>query len=364
MACFICLDENPPPIRMGCACRGSAGNAHVECLTQMAKFQGRYGDAMWTKCQTCKQEFTGPMLVHLAQAWESAVKDGTEADKLAAECAQLAALVKAGHAEDALESLRALHRRCVRKFGSCHPDTCTVGGNLAAALVRMKRFQEAEILQLDVLRVLHRMLGRKHPETMWHENTLGMILSKQGKYDEAGNIQAKLWRAYAAALGQEHKTTLTAASNLATTRAYQTKFAEAAEIQRLVLQAQARLLGPEHPDTLLSAGNLGSSLVLVGACDEAEQLLQSVLASYKKLGRADRMDVVSGTLAMAQEMKARLHPVGTRVRVRGLVSKPEYNGKTARVVALHTCTESIRYRVVLDDGKELLVKPECLERDV
>jgi hypothetical protein len=199
---------------------------------------------------------------------------------------------------------------------------------------------------------------------MWHENTLAMILSKQGKYDEAGKIQANLWRAYAAALGKEHKTTLTAASNLATTLAYQTKFAQAAEFQRLVLQAQTRLLGPEHPDTLLSAGNLGSSLVLVGACDEAEQLLQSVLASYKKLGRADRMDVVSGTLAMAQEMKARLHPVGTRVRVRGLVSKPEYNGKTARVVALHTGTESIRYRVVLDDGKELLVKPECLERDV
>jgi hypothetical protein len=49
----------------------------------------------------------------------------------------------------------------------------------------MKKFQEAEILQLDVLRVLDRMLGRKHPETMWHENTLAMILSKQGKYDEA-----------------------------------------------------------------------------------------------------------------------------------------------------------------------------------
>jgi hypothetical protein len=228
----------------------------------------------------------------------------------------------------------------------------------------MKKFQEAEILQLDVLRVLHRMLGRKHPETMWHENTLAMILSKQRKYDEAEKIQRHVWHTYARALGEEQKPTLTAASNLATTLAYQLKFAEAAAIQRMVLRAQERLLGPEHPDTLLSAGNLGSSLVLVGACDEAEQLLHSVLASYKTLGRADRMDVVSRNLAKAQEMKAQLHPVGTRVRVRGLVSKPEYNGKTARVVALHTGTESIRYRVVLDDGKELLVKPECLERDV
>jgi hypothetical protein len=69
-------------------------------------------------------------------------------------------------------------------------DTCTVGGNLAA-LLKMKKFQEAEILRLDVLRVLRRMLGRKHPETMRHENTLAVILSKQGKCDEGAMAQRK-----------------------------------------------------------------------------------------------------------------------------------------------------------------------------
>ena len=144
--------------------------------------------------------------------------------------------------------------------------------------------------------------------------------------------------------------------------AYQLKLADALSIQRMVLEAQGRLLGKEHPDTLLSAGNLGSSLVQVGAFDEAEQLLQSVLASYEKLRRADRMEVVSRTLALAQTTKAAMCQADDRVRVRGLVSKPEYNGKAARVVAFDT--ESCRYRVVLDDGKELLVKAACLERDV
>ena len=73
-------------------------------------------------------------------------------------------------------------------------------------------------------------------------------------------------------------------------------------------------------------------------------------------------ELASHTLKVAQEMKARLFPTGTRVRVRGLVAKPEYNSKTARVVAFDA--RSSRYRVVLDDGKQLLVKAACLERDV
>jgi hypothetical protein len=302
------------------------------------------------------------MQLALTQSWKLAATHEAAAVQFAAECARLTALTENGQAGDALAPMRDLYEQCVRKLGVGHPHTCTVGGNLAAVLHKMKKFQEAEIMQLDVLRVLRCMLGPEHPDTMRQESTLAMILSKQGKYDEARKIQTSLWRRYAAALGAEHKTTLTEASNLATTMAYQLNVADAASIQRMVLEAQRRLLGPEHPNTLLSAGNLGSSLALLGACDEAEQLLQSVLASYKRLGLTEHMDLVSRTLAMAQARKAALFPADTRVRVRGLVSKPEYNGKAARVVAFDA--QSGRHRVVLDDGKELLVKAACLERDV
>jgi hypothetical protein len=32
--CIICLDNDPPPIQSGCACRGDAGLAHVECRAE------------------------------------------------------------------------------------------------------------------------------------------------------------------------------------------------------------------------------------------------------------------------------------------------------------------------------------------
>ena len=101
------------------------------------------------------------------------------------------ALAQTGQAEAALGPLRTLHRRCVLAFGEGHPDTCTVGGNLAAALVRREKFSEAESLQLKLLRVVRRMLGPNHLATMRHEHTLAMILSKQRRYSEAEDIQRK-----------------------------------------------------------------------------------------------------------------------------------------------------------------------------
>lgn len=365
MACFICLQESPPPIRTGCACRGSAGVAHPECLRDSATFQEQHRPHAWTKCQTCNHDYTGELQIALTQAWVSEATNRQDADKLAAESARLGALVQTGQAEAALDPLRTLYGRCVLEFGESHPDTCTVGGNLAVALVRQEKLSEAESLQLKLLLVVRRMLGPNHLETMRHEHTLAMILSKQRRYSEAEDIQRRVWRTYADALGEEDTRTLNVASTLATTLAYQLKLADAATLQRLVLQAQQRLLGLEHPNTLLSAANLGSTLLHLGAWDEAEQLLQPVLESYEKLRPhiAQRnMELASHTLKVAQEMKARLFPTGTRVRVRGLVAKPEYNSKTARVVAFDA--RSSRYRVVLDDGKQLLVKAACLERDV
>ena len=53
-------------------------------------------------------------------------------------------------------------------------------------------------------------------------------------------------------------------------------------------------------------------------------------------------------------------PAGTRVLVQRLVAKPEYNGKRARVLSFDKRGTG-RYTVVLDDGRELSLKPECVE---
>ena len=100
--CLICLDRNPPPIQMrcacrkefpllfaevrpiqsGCACRGAAGLAHQACRARAAKaLVLRKGSTeWWRKCQTCHQNFTGPMRQGLADAWWQMVRDRAEVD--------------------------------------------------------------------------------------------------------------------------------------------------------------------------------------------------------------------------------------------------------------------------------------------
>ena len=46
--------------------------------------------------------------------------------------------------------------------------------------------------------------------------------------------------------------------------------------------------------------------------------------------------------------------------VQRLVSKPEHNGKRARVLSFDALTG--RYAVALDDGKELSLKAECVAK--
>ena len=72
--CHICLEASPLPIQSGCACRGAAGLAHVDCRIQVATvLRVNKGLQVWWECQTCLQPFTGGMSAGLADAWWSEV---------------------------------------------------------------------------------------------------------------------------------------------------------------------------------------------------------------------------------------------------------------------------------------------------
>jgi hypothetical protein len=56
--CTICLESDPPPIQSGCACRGDAGLAHIECRISAAEYQQKLSSSgpsnllAWTECPT------------------------------------------------------------------------------------------------------------------------------------------------------------------------------------------------------------------------------------------------------------------------------------------------------------------------
>jgi hypothetical protein len=203
--------------------------------------------------------------------------------------------------------------------------------------------------------------------------SLAAALSGQGKDAEAEPVQRELHALRTRLLGAEHADTLMGASQLTSTLSNLGKHAEAEQIIREVLAAERRVLGAEHPDTLTSESNLAVSLLHQGKHAAAEALLHDLAPLQSRVLGADHpntRNTVAGLdyLRSLRPSSARpseangksILPAGTRVLVQRLVAKPELNGMRATVLSFDK--RAGRYKVALDDGKELSLKAECVTR--
>ena len=135
--CVICLDSTPPLIQSGCACRGDAGLAHVACRVKAAEWQAAENKSKaWTRCQTCKQKFTGSMQLGLAEARWSKVQGRPKQDKarLKAALKMASALRGQGKYAEAAKMEREVLAVRQQVLGAKHPETLTSAGNLAKTL--------------------------------------------------------------------------------------------------------------------------------------------------------------------------------------------------------------------------------------
>jgi tetratricopeptide (TPR) repeat protein len=356
-ACIICLDTSPPPIQLGCACRGDSGLAHIACLVEVAASQRAHrGVDAWTVCQTCKQDFTGAMQRGLAEAWRSRVAEheaAESAERLFAESTLAKSLLDEGKYVQAEPMLRKLHKVYMRMFGPEHPnslttaahlasslsgqgkfvdaeridrevlgaqkralglehpDTLAAAGNLAGSLSRQRKYAEAEAIQREVLIVLKRILGHEHPKALATAGNLAVSLSCQGKQAEAEAIQRELLGAQRRVLGQEHPHTLRTANDLATTLSRQNKHDDAEAMKREVMGVLKRVLGSEHPDTLAAANNLATTLSHQHKYAEAEQMLQFTLASCQRVlgpSHPDTLATATNLEICSEILRARIRP--------------------------------------------------------
>jgi hypothetical protein len=64
--------------------------------------------------------------------------------------------------------------------------------NLALVLRGQKKYDEAERMHREVVKVTKRALGKEHPYTLTSMNNLILVLSDQGKYDEAKQMNREV----------------------------------------------------------------------------------------------------------------------------------------------------------------------------
>ncbi|KAF8987060.1 hypothetical protein BDQ17DRAFT_1315163 [Cyathus striatus] len=164
-----------------------------------------------------------------------------------------------------------------RILGKEHPDTLESMHNLAITLQNLGKWKEAEVLQIQVLEMGTKILGKEHPHTLSAMNNLASTLQSLGKWTEAEVLQIQVLEMYTRILGKEHPGTLSIMNNLALTLQKMGKWTEAKVLHIQALEMRTRILGKEHPNTLISMNNLALTLQDMGKWTEAEVLHIQVL---------------------------------------------------------------------------------------
>ncbi|KAI0864540.1 kinesin light chain 1 [Xylaria cubensis] len=171
-------------------------------------------------------------------------------------------------------------------LGREHPDTLSSMNNLGNAFNNQGKYKEAEEIYRKTLELRKKVLGKMHPDTLGSMNNLGNALYNQRNYEKAEGIYRQTLELKKKVLGKEHSDILGSMKNLGNVLYNQGKYEEAEGIYRQTLELRKRVLGKEHPATLCSMKNLGNVLYNQGKYEEAEGIYRKTLELEQKvLGR-------------------------------------------------------------------------------
>jgi hypothetical protein len=287
--CWICLEDAHLPPHMGCACRGSAGFAHIVCLIGYAtvEFGKSNKSHAWDECHVCKQKFTGSVELAMAREWFRQSKQHREQAKGAAQqrltdrihldagdCLANALFNAKKNPDEALALFHKLHAESTRVHGVSHPRTLGIAGNLGAALSGLGRFKQAErVLRLASDEAAVRQVEYPNGESgipaselrkliRSIDGNLAVTLMNNGKNDEAGQIMQRLVEMHRSDVGPNDLSTLTSECNLAALISQTPhRMREASEMIIDTLTRSLRKVGAEHPFTMHVSTSLSQLLV-------------------------------------------------------------------------------------------------------
>ena len=220
--CFICTQalhwKTREGLVRGCACRGTAGFAHVSCLAEQAKIllaeaeennlSAKVCEERWTRWQTCslcEQDYHGVVRCALGWAcWKTYLGrpegDGPRgmamtqlgnglfgaqqyADALSVEEAKLSLLRRIGapegriliaqgnlagtydalgRSEEALSMRRDVYAGYLKAFGEEHVESLVAAHNYATSLIDLHHHAEVRSLMLETMPVARRVLGESN----------------------------------------------------------------------------------------------------------------------------------------------------------------------------------------------------------
>ena len=224
--CYICTQALHWKTKEGlvrmCACRGTAGFAHVSCLAEQAKIllteaeENNLSDKVkqtrwerWHDCSLCEQRYHGVVACALGWAcWK--IYLGRPEANVARQMAMSVlggGLHGAGHNEDELsvrEAELAMHRR----LGGSESAILTAQSSLANTYQMLGRFEEALHLRRVVYSGFVRIYGEEHGETSLPACNYVVSLLTLKHFEEAKSLLRKTVPVARRFLGESSEITL------------------------------------------------------------------------------------------------------------------------------------------------------------
>jgi tetratricopeptide (TPR) repeat protein len=154
--------------------------------------------------------------------------------------------------------------------------------NLANVYYAQGKYQEAEALYTQTIRVQRRVLGPQHPDTLASTSDLAGAYAAQGKYKEAEALYSQDLEIERRVLGPEHPDLLGTVSNITSMYQREGKYALAETYAIQALAGRRNALGSEDADTMASAADLALAYLSQGEFAKAEPLGRESLDFYQK----------------------------------------------------------------------------------
>ena len=268
--CYICTQalhwKTKEGLVRGCACRGTAGFAHVSCLAEQVKIL--YGEAeennlglkvlnerwkRWHTCSLCEQEYHGVVACALGWAcWKTYVGRPETAHVRGMAINQLGnGLSEGKQSEDAL-SVREVELSLARRRGADEDDILIAQGNIAITYHRLGRLEEANRMLRDVYSGRLKLKGKEHPLALAAANNYADSLLSLQRLEEAKSLYRKTIPVARRVVGDDDELTLMMRQNYARALhkdpdATLNDFREAVAILEETERIAQRVLGGSYP---------------------------------------------------------------------------------------------------------------------
>jgi hypothetical protein len=264
--CYICTQalhwKTKEGLVRGCACRGTAGFAHVSCLAEQAKILLAEAEennkpkypvvARWASCSLCEQRYHGVVACALGWAcWKTYVgRPATDGIRRTAISVLGNGLSSARHDEDAL-SVREAELAVMRRLGGSEENMLALQTNLANTYGDLGRIEQASQMERDVYHGRLKLNGEEHEMTLRAAFNYARTLARLKRFEEAKALLRKTMPVARRVLGESHEITLKMRCNYAAVLcdegATLADLREAVTTLEETARTARRVLGGAHP---------------------------------------------------------------------------------------------------------------------